>query len=177
IRQLRNVARRLAIAHATGAELQLDGILSDPPHPAAGGTVGTTETASVGEADAGTTVDGSPASDAAPRHGWRPAYRKPSDVSDEELLATLREHDYQLKASAEALGISRASLYLMVEATPQVRKASELEPDEVLDAMATAENDWVLAARALEVSVYALKRQVKALGLDLGSAVGSAGKL
>lgn len=151
IRQLRNVARRMAIAYATGTEPQLDNLLSEAPQAAV-----------AAEPEPKTSPDPEP------RHGWRPAYRKPADVTPGELLTALREHDFQLKASAEALGISRASLYLLVEATPQVRKASELGADEVLEAAAATGADWVQMARALEVSVYALKRQVRALGLDLG---------
>ena len=160
IRQLRNVARRLAISQVTGSELELDleeagqPVPTPPteaPHPLEDG---------VRPGDPGAEPSATPA------HGWKQAYRKPSEVGEEELLTTLREHDFELKASAEALGVARASLYLLVQNHPRIRKASDLGADEIRQALASTD-DARAAARRLEVSVYALRRQARALGIDL----------
>ncbi|MEM1181956.1 MAG: sigma 54-interacting transcriptional regulator, partial [Acidobacteriota bacterium] len=181
IRQLRNVARRLAISHATGTELKLDGVLGGPPQTAATRGSKAAGASPAGSGSRGAELDASaagfavglgsepPPTEVEPPPGWRRAFRKPSAVGDDEVLEALRAHEFQLKASAEALGLSRASLYQRVDSMPQIRKASELEEDDIRNAMAAGGGDWRRAARLLEVSVFALKRQVKALRLSLKS--------
>lgn len=173
VRQLKNVARRMAIAHVTGTELHLEPELLGEPPP----DVACEPAARPAELDLRDTLPPGHESIAetrtktahapVPPHGWRPAYRKPSEVSEKELLATLRDHRYELKASAEALGISRGSLYAMVASNPRIRKATELEQAEVEAALARTDGQLDAAADELEVSVHGLRRRVKALGLSL----------
>jgi two-component system nitrogen regulation response regulator GlnG len=42
----------------------------------------------------------------------------------------LRAHRWRLKRAAEALGISRPSLYVLIERCPAIRKAGDLEVEE-----------------------------------------------
>ena len=176
VRQLRNVARRMAISRVTGSELRLEAArLGDPErlgepesgHDSGGEVVDSPSRASHRRGD-----DELPVSSSAPRLGWRPVYRKPSEITEKELLATLRDHRYELKASAEALGISRGSLYSLIEANPRIRKATELERHEVEAALESAGGEIEAAAAALEVSVHGLRRRVKALGLEAGMSAG-----
>ena len=190
LRQLKNVARRMAIARVTHTQLRLEPELLGEPAP---GITALSDAALSGPALSNSMLDDpatvspppedeeetlalkmsgddeprapapSPSSSSSP-HGWRPAYRKPSEVSDKELLATLRDHRYELKPTAEALGISRASLYGLVAANLRIRKASELELGEVEDALERAGGDLEGAAAELEVSVHGLRRRIKALG-------------
>ena len=176
VRQLKNVARRMAIARVTGTQLRLEPELLGEPElssavPNDSGTLSPPERdeetldvkMSGGDESGEPTTPSTPPSSSP--HGWRPAYRKPSEVSDKELLATLRDHRYELKASAEALGISRASLYGLVATNPRIRKASELEQGEVEDALKRADGDLEAAAADLEVSVHGLRRRIKVLGM------------
>lgn len=160
VRQLQNVARRMAISRVTGSELRLESErLGEPEHDA--------EASPSGSDPGDPRVDG-------PRLGWRPAYRKPSEITDKELLATLRDHRYELKASAEALGISRGSLYGLIAANPRIRKATELGREEVAAALERAGGEVEAAAAELEVSVHGLRRRVKALGLEDPTSAGRA---
>lgn len=176
IRQLKNVARRMVIARMTDTVLHLDSEqlgepqsqrpveATPPPEAVIPGKSHHLETQSTDVLS----KDALPREDqSAPPHGWRPAYRKPSEVTEKELLATLRDHQFELKATAEALGISRASLYSLVEANPRIRKANDLDTEEVEAAMNAADGDLHVAAVALEVSSHGFRRKLKALGLDV----------
>ena len=72
-------------------------------------------------------------------------------MSDEELVAALRAKRWEPGSTAEHLGISRAALYLLIDACPHTRKASDLERSEI------------------EVSEEGLKRHMKKLGLRSSS--------
>ncbi len=167
VRQLKNVARRMAIARVAGTALRLEPELLG--EPAAGPAAIVRE----GGPQAPPPAVPSPA---VPHLGWRPAYRKPSEITDKELLATLRDHRYELKASAEALGVSRGSIYSLIEANPRIRKATELERGEVAAALERAGGEVAAAAVELEVSVHGLRRRVKALLLSDATPVGQPGR-
>ncbi|MEQ9501039.1 MAG: sigma 54-interacting transcriptional regulator [Deltaproteobacteria bacterium] len=146
VRQLRNVARQLAIRGRGGrleAAVDLDTLLPVPVQLAA------------------PTV-AAPASPPAPADG----YRDTADIDDEELLAVLRNNAFRIAPSAVELNVSRASLYARIEATPRVRRAADLDANEITAALDTASGKLSQAAARLEVSVHALKLRMKALGLS-----------
>jgi two-component system nitrogen regulation response regulator GlnG len=91
--------------------------------------------------------------------------RKPSEVSEDELLAALREHQWNLKATAAALGVARTSLYILLEQSPHVRAADDVPPEEVRAAFAQCGGDIEATAAALEISERALRQRLKDLGL------------
>ena len=95
----------------------------------------------------------------------RPKRRKPADISSEELLEALREKRWELQASAEFLGISRPSLYLLIKSCPNAHLAGDLSPQDIRTCFAECEGDLDAMVEQLEVSRAALKRRVKELGL------------
>ncbi len=92
--------------------------------------------------------------------------RKPSEVSDEELVETLRSCHFDLAATATRLGVSRASLYGLIEAAPGVRLAKDLAVEEILACHRRHGGDLPAMALELEVSRHALRRRVRELGLE-----------
>ena len=157
VRELRNVARRLAISGRDGSP-DLDRLLDSlqaPPAP--------------GFPLPGVPLPGPAVSaPAAPAPAKRRTLRKLEDVDEDELLAALREHRWHVQKTAAALGISRPNLYRLMDASPSVRVAGELEADEIQAAVEAADGDLDAAALGLEVSTLGLKRRMKVLGLDLG---------
>ena len=91
--------------------------------------------------------------------------RRPSEVSEEELLAALRSHRWNLKAAADALGVARTSLYLLLERSPNVRPAAEIPPEEIRQAWERCGGDLEAMAGGLEVSARALRQRLKDLKL------------
>ena len=158
VRQLSNVARRLAVSFRLDPDTPFEAVvepllLGAPPRPAI-----PTVTAEVAAEPPGS-------AETSPTGRWRPVYRKGTEIGEEELLAALRAHQWDLKPTAEALGISRSVLYQLIEACPRVRPAAQLDADEIDVAVTRYNGDLTAAAAALEVSAQGLKLRMKALGL------------
>ena len=90
---------------------------------------------------------------------------RPSDITDDQLVAALRAHRFSPERAAAALGIPRASIYRLMDRSPRVRKASELGAEEIRAAQAAADGDEEVMAERLEVSVRALRRRMGELAL------------
>ncbi len=146
VRQLRNVARHLAIAGHAAATApwgpQLEHLL---PAAAATGAL--------------------PTAAAVPARPPRKHYRRAEEVDDEELLEALRAHRWRLQPAATSLGISRTALYDRIERSPSLRKASDLTRQEIEACMARCQGDVDTAAAPLEVSRRGLLRHMRRLGL------------
>ncbi|WP_043709268.1 sigma 54-interacting transcriptional regulator [Corallococcus macrosporus] len=144
IRQLRNVTRRLVIDNRDKPSLRLDAELerelASPSAPAP----------------------------AAPVVPTTPAVkrRRASDITEAELVAALRECDWDLNPTADRLGIARASLYDLLQRHPNIRTAGRLSAAEISRCHQECQGDLETMARRLEVSRKALARRVKELGLD-----------
>ncbi|HVR95621.1 MAG TPA: sigma-54 dependent transcriptional regulator [Thermoanaerobaculia bacterium] len=91
--------------------------------------------------------------------------RKPAEISQDELLAVLRAHRWRLKSAAEALGISRPSLYVLIEHCPAIRKAGDLKVEEIVLCHRECGGDLDLMVERLMVSRDALHRRIRELGL------------
>jgi two-component system nitrogen regulation response regulator GlnG len=151
VRQLRNVARQLVIGSRGLSRLEVgpavERLLREeaPPPPSR---------RAAGEA---TPVPAPPPAG--------PERRKPSEVTEEELLAALRANRWDLKATAEQLRISRTSLYALVESCPRVRTVADLSPEEIARCHEEHGGDLDAMAERLEVSKRALGRRVREMGL------------
>ena len=181
VRQLSNVARRLAILYQADPSASLDSHLDSlltaatPQHgetlrPTTPVTVPpvTVPPVTVPPVTVPSTSATSPSpapAPASPTGRWRPVYRQAAEVGEDELIAALRAHRWDLKPTAEALGISRSVLYQLIEQCPQVRTAAQLEAAEIEAAVVREGGDLAAAAARLEVSAQGLKLRMKALGL------------
>jgi two-component system, NtrC family, nitrogen regulation response regulator GlnG len=84
-------------------------------------------------------------------------------VAEEDLIAAMREHKWSIGATARQLGISRNTLYSLIEQSPAIRLAKDLSPEEISQASQECGGDIKAAAEKLEVSVRALKLHMKKL--------------
>jgi two-component system nitrogen regulation response regulator GlnG len=152
VRQLRNVARALAIdSRGTGddaAETQLpsaiEDLLREERLPAAPERM---------------------AAPQAPPAPARAVFRSPQDVSEEELLAALAAHRWQPRAAARQLGISRPSLYFLLDTFPGTRKAMDLSGEEIAAARERCGGNQREMSAVLQVSEAGIRRRMKQLGL------------
>jgi two-component system, NtrC family, nitrogen regulation response regulator GlnG len=150
VRQLRNVARQLVIGSRGLPRLEVG--------PAVERLLDESPTAQ-GRHDTSTQIPViRPEEGAGPR-------RKPGEVSEGELLAALRAHRWDLQAAARALRISRTSLYALIEASPGVRKAGDLRPEEIARCWEECGGDLDAMVDRLEVSKKALGRRLREMGL------------
>lgn len=134
VRELRNLARQLVAANTKLAHLPASFTRSEPKDPRM-------ET-------------GPPA----------PVQRrKPSEITDAEILETLEAKAWDRKAASRSLGMARSSLYLRLESIPGVRKASDLDQKEIEEALRKTDSDVAAAATLLEVSIAGLAQRMRAL--------------
>ncbi|MBU8898782.1 sigma-54 dependent transcriptional regulator [Corallococcus sp. M34] len=143
IRQLRNLTRQLVIGSRGQSRLHIEPVL---------------------EAELGPGVSTPRVAPVTPRPA-SVARRKPSQVTQEELLTALRANDWDVKAAADALGIPRPSLYDLIDKSPHVRTAGDLSAEEITRCFHESGGDLEVMVRRLEVSRRALGRRLKELGL------------
>jgi two-component system nitrogen regulation response regulator GlnG len=149
VRQLRNVARELAIGSRAF------------------------DTAQVGPQVERLLREVAPKPAAAPRLLPEPSrqktpagtYRSPSEITQVELLEALRANRWELKGAAESLGISRPAIYLLLEKHPEIRTARDLSRAEILECQQVCGDDLDAMASHLEVSRKGLQQKMKEIGL------------
>jgi two-component system nitrogen regulation response regulator GlnG len=81
------------------------------------------------------------------------------------MLAALRAHRWRPQPAAEALGISRPSLYAKIEKSTKIRKAADLSRQEIEACLAQAGGDLDAMVEKLEVSKRGLQIRMTQLGL------------
>lgn len=91
----------------------------------------------------------------------KPHRRKPSTVTEAELIVALKQQRWDLKATAVQLNISRAALYKIIDSTSSVRTASDLCIEDLRNAFQNASGDLDKMVDLLQVSKAALKRRMK----------------
>jgi DNA-binding NtrC family response regulator len=154
VRQLRNVVRQLVISSRGELEASLSPALlrqlADTAPPVA-----------EPELRAGATAADPPQAPAAPR----PRSRKPADISEDQLVEALRAHGWDIKSTADALGISRTSLYELMEING-IRTVGQLDVEEIRACHRELGGDLDAMAERLRVSKPALRRRIRELGLS-----------
>jgi two-component system nitrogen regulation response regulator GlnG len=146
IRQLRNLARQLVVRSRGQPYLQAD------PHLEQELERGPAPVSSQAPAPA------EPSAPTAPR-------RKASEIGGQELLSALRESGWNLKAAASRLGISRSSLYDVIERSPHIRTSQDVSPEELRRCFHECQGDLDAMVQRLEVSKRGLLGRLRELGL------------
>ena len=95
----------------------------------------------------------------------RPTYRSPAGIQESELIEALRANRWRLQATAAQLGVSRASLYDLINRSPGIRKAGDLSREEIEEARERSDGSLDAMVDALEVSERGLLRRMTQLGL------------
>jgi len=160
VRQLRNAARQLVIDWGDAEHIELDPStdrLFPPTSPAS------LQPPSATPASA-TPTSATPAG-ATPRSGSDAPRRLLRDISEETVIEALRRHNYRPGPAASELGVSRTSLYALIESSDRIRMAGELEADEIRGQLDAHDGDVAKAARSLEVSERGLRLRMKQLGI------------
>jgi two-component system nitrogen regulation response regulator GlnG len=91
--------------------------------------------------------------------------RRPSDISEQELLSALRANAWDLKKAADQLGIPRPSIYDLIDRSPNIRTAGDLTPEEITRCHRECQGNLDAMVQRLEVSKRALRRRINELGL------------
>jgi two-component system nitrogen regulation response regulator GlnG len=148
IRQLRNLARQIVIGSRGLPQARLDPRLAQE----LGGE-------SVPAQDPPTPTPTVPVALASSRR------RKPSEVTEQELLEALQLCAWDLKAAADRLRIPRPSMYDLIEKSAHLRTAGDVGADEITTCFRECGGDLDAMVSRLQVSKRALNRRIKELGL------------
>jgi two-component system nitrogen regulation response regulator GlnG len=152
VRQLKNVARQLAVA-GRGSETarvtpQVDRLLREA------------EAGSASGGHAAETVKPKAEAPRKPPPPTSPSFRSPSGVTEDELIDALRAHRWQVKPAAEALGVARPSMYALIERSKNVRKVGDLSDEEIAECHAECAGDLEAMVDRLEVSKDGLRQRI-----------------
>lgn len=147
VRQLRNVVRQLVISNRGRSQAQLDPTL----------------VAALREPAAAPPL--APASKPSALTPAPTPQRKPSDITEEELLAALKATRYRPHAAAHRLGISRPSIYHLMNKSPRLRTGADISLEDLRAAWDSHSGDVAAMAAELEVSEQGLRRRLRQVGL------------
>nr|WP_315222989.1 sigma 54-interacting transcriptional regulator [uncultured Duganella sp.] len=144
IRQLAHAVRRAVIAVRAGQA-------PPAPDPDPAGTHG-------GDDDAPDAIGAAPAAGKAPR-------RRLDALTDDEVLRAMEDNGWRILGAAAQLGISRPSLYKLLETHPLIRRAEAIPAPELRAAVAEHGPDVDRCASRLRTPGEALRRHLRANGL------------
>ena len=96
----------------------------------------------------------------------RPVRRKVSELSDDDLVEAMEKSQWQILAASKALGISRPTVYKLLEAHPRIRFPANISEEEIRAAWEACEGDLQRCASRLMTPAEALRRHVGLLGLN-----------
>lgn len=86
-------------------------------------------------------------------------------VEDEEVMAALHNNGWQIQGAAAELGISRPSMYKLIEGHPAIRRPEAIGEAELKHALEQGGADVERCAALLLTPAEALRRHLRGLGL------------
>jgi len=89
----------------------------------------------------------------------------PREITDDVLTATLATHRWKTGAAAAALGISKTTLYALIDRCPTIRKARDLGRAELEASLAATGGDLDAMSAQLQVSRRGLQLRMRELGM------------
>jgi DNA-binding NtrC family response regulator len=147
IRQLAHVLKRAMLALQMGETPSLDSLVKiSPERISSSGTL---------------KLDPSmpPTTSSAARH------KKPAELSEQTILNAMENNDWYIQAAAQELGISRPSMYKLLEAHAQIRRIEQISEEEIRQSLETSAGDVERCASLLKTPSEALRRHLRGLGL------------
>ena len=85
-----------------------------------------------------------------------------ADLNDQTVMAAMHANGWCISHAARALGISRPSMYKLLEAHAGIRAVAAIPLDEIEQALAAHDNDIGRCAAALKTPSEALRRHLRA---------------
>ncbi|MFZ6676966.1 sigma-54-dependent transcriptional regulator [Undibacterium sp. Tian12W] len=145
IRQLSHVLRRALLALQLGEVPQLASLVK------------TTHQAQSSVAQASISTDSKILQPATPR-------KKLAELSDEDVLRAMENNDWYIQGAAQELGVSRPSMYKLLDNHSQIRRAEQIPTEEIRQSLETSAGDVEACAALLKTPSEALRRYLKVMG-------------
>ena len=84
----------------------------------------------------------------------------------EEVLAAMDDNGWRILSAAQALGISRPTMYKLLDEHPQIRRPERIAEEELRTALAACDGAVDRCAAQLRTPAEALRRYLGALGIS-----------
>ena len=116
-------------------------------------------------------LDAAPASSRRASRPARPASKRPSrrrridEIDDAEVIEALEGAGWKPSRAAEALGVSRTTMYALMQRSGAVQKAADLPSETIVSELDACAGDPAAAAARLRVSERGLRLRMKQLGI------------
>jgi len=88
-----------------------------------------------------------------------------SELDHDAVLAALERNGWRVGAAAQALGVSRPSMYKLIDDHPGIRSAAAIPLDELSRVLAECGDDVACCAQVLKTPSEALRRHLRGVGL------------
>jgi DNA-binding NtrC family response regulator len=160
VRQLRHVAKRALLALQMGETPDFNALIDVKPARVTASAEAEVATNHVAESNA---VESNAAESNAT--GTAPTRKKLTEISEADVLAAMEQHHWQIQGAAQALGVSRPSMYKLLETHSQIRPANHIANDDIAQALAACKGDVEDCAARLKTPAEALRRHMRTLGL------------
>jgi len=95
----------------------------------------------------------------------RPVRRKVSELSEDDIVEAMEKSQWQILAAAKQLGISRPTVYKLLESHPRIRFPADIAEEEIRAAWHVCGGDLQRCASRLMTPAEALRRHAGLLGL------------
>ena len=89
----------------------------------------------------------------------------PRQITDDMVVAALAANRWKTSAAAGALGVSRTTLYALMDRCSRLRKARDLDRDEIATCRTETGGDLDLMSERLQVSKRGLQLRIRELGM------------
>jgi two-component system nitrogen regulation response regulator GlnG len=93
------------------------------------------------------------------------------DLTDEDVIAALHRNEWEIKASALDLGISRPTMYKLIDAHPAIRHPQEINIEDIKRSLQESGGEIGRCAALLLTPAEALRRYLHVLGLAAGNSL------
>lgn len=148
IRQLSHVLKRALSALQLGETPAFDVLVEAPSVRVTHG----------GRSIAAEETDAKSKADAPPR-------KRLADITEQDVLKAMEKHHWYIQGAAQELGVSRPSMYKLLEAHTQIRRPEKIAPEEIRRSLETSAGDLERCAALLKTPAEALRRHLRGLGV------------
>lgn len=91
--------------------------------------------------------------------------KKIADINEQDVLRAMENQHWYIQGAAQELGISRPSMYKLLDTHSQIRRPEKIAVDEIRQALETSAGDVEQSAAMLKTPTEALRRHLRGLGL------------
>jgi DNA-binding NtrC family response regulator len=92
--------------------------------------------------------------------------KKLNELSEADVLTALEENEWNIQSAAQALEISRPSMYKLMETNAKIRRVEKIPAEEIRQAWLKANHDIEVCASQLKTPAEALRRHLRGLDIE-----------